>query len=221
MRGRFDRGCRQHCVEQFKEGVASTPKQRVYFLAEGSQRFDFWCVHVQKDGASSLFLSTLAAPCSCCWLNCKLRPGPRSGEGNEGAEGHAQECAPITEHEASRGERHAAAAWRSATGEGLGEMAEPDAYEAVGKAEDICDAVGTAEDIAKDTDPRDRRCGKGPKQVQKGAEQVQHESGPEKEEKDPREHGPKDEKTEKATDEASEGRDQWPGRSGGGPRTTF
>jgi hypothetical protein len=60
MGGCFEAGGTQEGIEQVKEGVASTPKQRVYFLAEGSERFDFWCVHVQKDGASSLLLSTVS-----------------------------------------------------------------------------------------------------------------------------------------------------------------
>jgi len=53
VRGRFETRCAQRRVEDFKQGVAPTPKQRVDFVEEGSQRFHFWRVHNQKDERSS------------------------------------------------------------------------------------------------------------------------------------------------------------------------
>ena len=56
----FDRRRGQHGVERFKQGVGSTPKGGgVDCMTEGSERFPFWCVHIQKDERSS----------SCCLLH--------------------------------------------------------------------------------------------------------------------------------------------------------
>src|SRR5262245_38487260 len=44
-------GCQQG-VQEFTEGVAATPTQRVHLLAEGSELFPLWCVHIQKDALS-------------------------------------------------------------------------------------------------------------------------------------------------------------------------
>jgi len=72
VRGCFERWRAQHGVERREQGVASTPKQRVHVLTEGSERFPFWRVHTQKDGLSSLSLSTPSHPYACCGLKCKL-----------------------------------------------------------------------------------------------------------------------------------------------------
>ena len=53
MRWRFEAWHAQHGVERLKERIAPTPKYLVDFVAEGSQRFPFWCVHIQKDERSS------------------------------------------------------------------------------------------------------------------------------------------------------------------------
>lgn len=73
MRWRFTTRRTQHGIEDFKEGVASTPEARVHVLAEGSESLPFWYVHVQKNELASLFLSTPAQPTPCCWLKRKLR----------------------------------------------------------------------------------------------------------------------------------------------------
>lgn len=41
MHWRFDPWRAQHGVERLEQGVASTPKQRVHVLAEGSEPFNF------------------------------------------------------------------------------------------------------------------------------------------------------------------------------------
>jgi len=69
---RFEGWRTQHGVERLKQGIAATPKQRVHFMAEGSERFPFWGVHVQQDALSGLLLSTSPAPNPCCWLKGKL-----------------------------------------------------------------------------------------------------------------------------------------------------
>ena len=66
MGGRFDRWHRQQRIEQFKQGVASAPKQRVQLMAKGSQRFQFWRGHNQKDELASLSLSTAPSPTLSC-----------------------------------------------------------------------------------------------------------------------------------------------------------
>ncbi len=65
VRWRFQDRCAQHGVEGLEQGVAPTPKQRVHLIAEGSEHFHFWRVHIQKDALSSsfclLYLGRLAA----------------------------------------------------------------------------------------------------------------------------------------------------------------
>lgn len=70
----FQGNDRQHSVKHLEQCIAPTPEYRVVdLLMEGSQRFPFWCVHVQKNGRTSLFLSTRLSPTSGYWLKCKLR----------------------------------------------------------------------------------------------------------------------------------------------------
>lgn len=55
----FEGRCGEHSIERFKQRITPTPKGRVVdLLTEGSERFPLWCVHVQKDGLTSLLLST-------------------------------------------------------------------------------------------------------------------------------------------------------------------
>jgi hypothetical protein len=65
MHRSFQRWRAQHRVKNLKAGGAAASKRRVSLVAEGSKRFPCWCA--QQNGASSLFLSTQALPCSCCW----------------------------------------------------------------------------------------------------------------------------------------------------------
>lgn len=59
VRGCFQRRCGEHSIERFEQRITPTPKGRVVdLLTEGSERFPIWCVHVQKDGLTSLLLST-------------------------------------------------------------------------------------------------------------------------------------------------------------------
>ncbi len=73
MRWRFEGRCAQHGVERLEQGVASTPKQRVHLLAEGSERFHFWLCSYPEGCALELFLSTPPGTATCCWLKCKMR----------------------------------------------------------------------------------------------------------------------------------------------------
>jgi hypothetical protein len=72
VRRRFEGRHTQHGVECFKEPVAATPKERIHLMAEGSESFPVWCVHIHNDGLSSFFLSTALSPIPYCWLKCKL-----------------------------------------------------------------------------------------------------------------------------------------------------
>jgi hypothetical protein len=73
VRWRFEDRRAQHGVERLEQRIAPAPKERVHLLAEGSESFPAWCVHVQNDGLSSFLLSTLLSPIPYCWLQCKLR----------------------------------------------------------------------------------------------------------------------------------------------------
>ena len=66
MRGRFAGGGAQQRIHELKQGVASAPKPRVHLRAEGSELFQFWRMHNQKDELASLFLSTPASPTRGC-----------------------------------------------------------------------------------------------------------------------------------------------------------
>jgi hypothetical protein len=58
MRRRFEARRAQLRIKHLEERIAPTPEQRVHLVTEGSEHFPCWCVHVQKDGLSSLLLST-------------------------------------------------------------------------------------------------------------------------------------------------------------------
>jgi hypothetical protein len=66
MRWGFEGWGGQHRVEQLEQGIAPAPKGSVYVLTEGSERFPFWCVHIQNDALSSLSLSPPPQPTPCC-----------------------------------------------------------------------------------------------------------------------------------------------------------
>lgn len=73
--GRFQQECCQQCVECLEERIAPASEEPVHVLAEGSEPFPFWCVHIQQDGHSSLFLSPPPQTDACYGLTCKLRHG--------------------------------------------------------------------------------------------------------------------------------------------------
>ncbi len=58
MGGRFESWYSEYGVKHLEQRIAPTPKYGVDLLAEGSEHFPCWCIHVQKDALTSLFLST-------------------------------------------------------------------------------------------------------------------------------------------------------------------
>jgi hypothetical protein len=52
--GRFTYGRGQGAIERLEQYIASTPKEHVHVMTDGSEPCAFWCVAIQKDGYSSL-----------------------------------------------------------------------------------------------------------------------------------------------------------------------